>query len=102
IISMLRLAGESAADVVARTEVQGFELLRDAVDAGHGAVLVTGHLGNWEIGGAALAARGLPLDVVAQRQANPLFDRAVVRARERLGMRVIERSRATRQAPRSL
>lgn len=101
-MAMLRLAGESPERIIARTEIHGLEAMRAAVEAGRGAVLVTGHLGNWEIGGAALAARGLPLDVVAQRQANPLFDRAIVRARERLGMRVIERSQATRQAPRSL
>ncbi|HWV58363.1 MAG TPA: lysophospholipid acyltransferase family protein [Longimicrobiales bacterium] len=100
--AMLRLARTSREAIIASTEVIGFDALRAAVDAGRGAIVVTGHLGNWEIGGASLAARGIPMDVVAQRQANPLFDRMVVRARERLGMRVIERSRATKLALRSL
>ena len=37
-------------------------------------MLVTGHLGNWELGGAYVAARGIPIDAVARRMANPLFD----------------------------
>lgn len=101
-IAMLRLAALSPEEVRARTEIEGLDGLLAAVEAGQGAVMVTGHLGNWEIGGAALAVRGVPIDVVAQRQSNPLFDRLVVETRERLGMRVIPRGRATRQGLRSL
>jgi KDO2-lipid IV(A) lauroyltransferase len=101
-LAMLRLASLSPDEVLARTEVEGLERFQEAVSAGKGVVMVTGHLGNWEIGGAALAVRGVPIDVVAQRQSNPLFDRLVVETRERLGMRVIPRGRATRQGVRSL
>jgi KDO2-lipid IV(A) lauroyltransferase len=99
---MLRVSALSAEAVLARTEVEGLAELRAALDAGRGVVLVSGHLGNWEIGGAALAVRGVPIDVVAQRQSNPLFDRLVVETRERLGMRVIPRELGTRQGLRSL
>lgn len=101
-LAMLRLAASSPEEVRDRTEVAGLEELTAAVEAGRGVVLVTGHLGNWEIGGAALAVRGVPIDVIAQRQSNPLFDRLVVETRERLGMRVIPRGRATRDGVRSL
>lgn len=101
-MSLLRLYRLGPEDVVRATRVEGLESLRSAVEEGTGAVVVTGHFGNWEIGGAAVAARGVPLDVVVQRQANPLFDDLINRARERLGMRVIERGRATREALHSL
>lgn len=102
-LSLLRLYRLGAADVIRETRVaEGLEALRSAVEAGTGAVVVTGHFGNWEIGGAAVAARGIPLDVVVQRQANPLFDRLMNDARVRLGMRVIYRGRATKDALRSL
>lgn len=101
-LAMLRLAALSPAEVRARTEFEGLDRFLAAVEEGRGVVLVAGHLGNWEIGGAALAVRGVPVDVVAQRQSNPLFDRLVVETRERLGMRVIPRDRATRQGLRSL
>lgn len=102
-MSMLRLSRLTADDVRAVTQLdEGFEELRAAVEAGAGAIMVTGHFGNWEIGGAALAARGIPLDVVARRQANPLTDRLINAARERLGMRVIATGDATRGSLRSL
>jgi len=99
---LLRLSRLGRDEVIAATEVVGLEALRAAVESGAGAVLVTGHLGNWEIGGASVAARGVPLDVVAQRQANPHTDRLINRARERLGMTVIRRGGATKAALRSL
>lgn len=99
---LLRLSRLGREDVLAATEVEGLDAMRAAVEAGTGAVLVTGHLGNWEIGGASLAARGIPMDVVAQRQANPLFDRLINDARARLGMTVIRRGAATRESLRSL
>jgi Kdo2-lipid IVA lauroyltransferase/acyltransferase len=99
---MLRLL-DAGPDVIRRiTRVDGLDEVRAALAQGHGVVVATGHLGNWEIGGSALAVRGVPIDAVAQRQANPLFEELLQRGRERLGMRVIERSRASREALRSL
>ena len=86
-----RLARMTPAQILALSRVEGRELLADPVARGEGAILVTGHLGNWEVGGGALACRDLPLDVVARPQNNPLFDQALVRARRRLGMNVIFR-----------
>ncbi|MFP4624379.1 MAG: lysophospholipid acyltransferase family protein [Gemmatimonadota bacterium] len=99
---LLRLSRLGRDDVIAATDVHGLDRLRAAVEAGTGAVLMTGHFGNWEIGGASIAARGIPLDVVAQRQKNPLFDALITRAREQLGMTVIRKGGATKAALRSL
>lgn len=101
-VATLLLSNLDARDVVARTTVEGLEPVREAVEDGRGAVVVTGHLGNWEIGGAAVAARGIPVDAVAVGQANPLFDRDLVAARSRLGMNVVKKTRAPRGVLRSL
>lgn len=101
-IAMLRMAELTREHVLEHTRTEGFDAFRERVDAARGAVVVTGHIGNWEIGAATVAARGIPTDVVAQRQANPLFDRAVVEARERLGLHVIERRDAPKRVLRSL
>ncbi len=84
------------------TEVIGLDAFREAAEAGNGVVLVTGHLGNWEIGGAAFAVRGFPMDVVAKGMANRRFEEALNANRQRLGMRVVDMSRAHRVGPRSL
>lgn len=101
-ITMLRMAGLPSERIRERTELVGFAAVQEALARGRGVVVVTGHLGNWEIGGAALAARGVPVDAVAQVQRNPLFDRDLVAVRERLGMRVIPRSEAVRRGFRGL
>jgi Kdo2-lipid IVA lauroyltransferase/acyltransferase len=101
-VAMLRMSRLRPERVLERTEVAGLEALRAAVAQGRGVVAMTGHIGNWELAAAMLAVRGIAIDVVAQRQRNPYFDRSVNAARERLGMQVIERGRATREALRSL
>lgn len=101
-VATFRLAYESAERIRERTEVEGFDALRAAREAGRPCLLVTGHLGNWEVGGAALAARGLPVDGIALTQRNPLFDRELVRTRARLGMRIIPRGGAGGAVRRSL
>ena len=69
---------------------------------GKGIIFVTGHLGNWELAGAYVAARGVGVDAVARRMENPLFDAYLTRTRQRLGMSVVHDSDAVRRTPRSL
>jgi len=101
-VALLRMQAMSPAQVLDRTELVGLELVRLPLTEGRGVLILTGHLGNWEIGGAATAACGIPLDVVARRQKNPLFDAHLVRVREKLGMRVIDRRGATRHVLRAV
>ena len=80
----------------------GWEHVEEARAAGTGILFVAGHLGNWELGGSYMAARGVPLDAVARHMANPLFDGYLTRTRQRLGMRVVHDEQAVRQVPRSV
>lgn len=84
-------------EIRARTAMVGFEAVQEAVAEGKGAILVTGHFGNWEIGGASLAARGILMDAIAQRQQNPLLDAEVNRHRRRLDMTVVYRGGAIKK-----
>lgn len=101
-VTLLRLGRMDPEAIRSRTEVVGLEDVEEAMEAGRGAIVVTGHFGNWEVGGAAVASRGIPTDVVAVRQKNPLFDRDVVAVRQRLGMTVVEKREAPREVLRSL
>jgi KDO2-lipid IV(A) lauroyltransferase len=79
-----------------------WKLVEEARAAGTGILFVTGHLGNWELAGAYVAARGIPVDAVARHMANPLFDRYLTRTRERIGMRIVYDERAVAQVPRAI
>ena len=80
----------------------GFELIDEAAAAGKGVILITGHLGNWELAGAYVAARGIPLDVIVRTQANPLFDEYWNETRSALDMVVVRDYEAVRRTPRAL
>jgi len=102
-VSTFRVTSRGPEEVVARTTMVGFAAFQAAVAEGRGVILVTGHLGNWEIGGAAFSARGLPVDAVAKRMANRLFDADLEAWRRRVGVRLLlDLPDAPREALRSL
>jgi KDO2-lipid IV(A) lauroyltransferase len=79
-----------------------FALLERALAPGKGVILVSGHIGNWELAAAYMAARGVPIDAIARGMANPLADAYIRRTRERLGIRIMHDSEAVRRVPRAL
>lgn len=105
-----RVAAESAlfsrldgAGILEHMEgTDGIELFERQRAAGRGAIVLTGHLGNWELGGAATAASGHPIDVVVRLMGNPLFDGYLTRTRSRLGMTVVRDRDAVRHTARAL
>ncbi|MEX2526197.1 MAG: lysophospholipid acyltransferase family protein [Gemmatimonadota bacterium] len=101
-VALLRERAVGAGAVLERVQFQGLEMLIQAMSQGKGAILVTGHLGNWELAGSAVAMAGVPLDAVAMRQKNPLFHEEMTRSRGELGLRVILKSDATRPILRAL
>ena len=97
------LPGTSREEILARYErVEGWEYVEQAVAGGKGLVITTGHIGNWELGGAYVGARGLAFDAVVRGMGNPLFEAYVNRTRREIGMEVIHDRDAVRRTPRSL
>jgi KDO2-lipid IV(A) lauroyltransferase len=97
-----RMPDWSRDEVLGRVRFVDFEPVRQAAEGDDGVVVLTAHLGNWEVAGAGLAALGLPLDVVGKGMANQRFEADLFALRERLGMRVIEMSDAPKEVLRAL
>ena len=55
----------------------------------NGGILLSGHLGNWEIFARALCINHFPLSVIMKAQKNPYVNRAIVKWRNEVGMGVI-------------
>ncbi len=55
-------------------------------------ILVTGHFGNWELFGAALAHEGIPIGAVVARQTNKMVDKLINSIRKRCGIEIIYQS----------
>lgn len=66
---------------------EGLENLSEATRDGRGAIIVTGHLGCWEILAAALVERGFSLMALARPLAEPELDRLLNEHRLRMGVR---------------
>ena len=98
----IRLAQMQPEEIVRRTEIVGLEAFQDAAAAGKGAVMISGHLGNWEVAAASVAVRGVPMDVAAHLQKNPLFYRRMVERQDRLGLTVLVKNEAFRLVPQAL
>lgn len=80
----------------------GWDVVENALAGGKGVILVTGHLGNWELGASYTAARGLPLDAIVRGMANKQFDAYLNSTRTALGVTVVHDADAVRRTPRSL
>ena len=102
-MTTLRLSHLTPAEVVAsvRHEV-GRERFYEAYHEGKGLVLVGGHFGNWEVGAASVGSQGYPVDAIYQPQRNPLFNDSIVAARKRLGLHLIARREASKEAMQKL
>lgn len=69
---------------------------------GRGALVVTGHLGNWELAGAAAAGLGIPVSAVVKGQRNQRVDRHLAAVRRSLGVEPIAMRWAGRGVPTAL
>lgn len=65
----LHLPAASEAEIRQRSYINGLEHVQDGFEAGKGVILLTAHLGNWELMGAR-AALEFPLSVVARPTSN--------------------------------
>jgi KDO2-lipid IV(A) lauroyltransferase len=70
-----------------RVEVVGGERLAQIAREKRPAVLISGHIANWEVSLAAIMRAGLTCWVSYRPANNPYTDRRIVEGRERLGLR---------------
>ncbi len=71
---------------------EALEAFAQALSHKHGAILVTGHIGNWELLSAAVAAKFSPCGTFYKPSYDPAVDRLIVDSRERHGMKCIARN----------
>ncbi len=69
--------------------IDGYEHLTQARRAGRGVIVLSAHLGNWELGGITLGRLGFPVRVVAWSHPDPRVDRLFTVQRHRCGIETI-------------
>jgi KDO2-lipid IV(A) lauroyltransferase len=74
----------------ARTTIRNMEAVEAALEKGRGFVVLSGHLGNVELGMGMINALGYPTYGIYKGFTNPWFDRFIGRKRLRCGYRLVE------------
>jgi Kdo2-lipid IVA lauroyltransferase/acyltransferase len=99
LVDFFRMARKIDKNFVAKNvKVKNLEYLQQAMKRGKGAILLTGHIGNWELGGFVLSLLGYPSVAIAlphkERPVNDLFNRQ----REARGLTIVPTSQAIRRS----
>lgn len=89
-MDFMRSLSWSREKVLDRFSYQRADRLTDALSLGRGAILVTGHYGNWEAGSVLMKALGVPLTVVAMPEPDPTVNWLRHRVRGEVGADTVE------------
>jgi KDO2-lipid IV(A) lauroyltransferase len=93
----------SSDDIMDRVKIRGEEHLLNAMDNNKGAILISAHLGNWEIGLLYLVLYfNLPIVSVVKQLRNKLINRWIHRLRTRFGNKIIDKGGALPEMVRAL
>jgi KDO2-lipid IV(A) lauroyltransferase len=87
---------DAHAESLLHVDPASYDELRDVLARGHGCLLVTGHVGNFEVMGRWLAARGHEVIALAREAADPGTTALMVALRARNGIRVVTRRQSLR------
>lgn len=90
-IRFKRLTAEGVRKAVS---IQGLEHLEALRDSPKGAILLTAHYGNWELGGALIAAMGIPIHAVVRPVKSVALERIFAMFRHQRGLNIIPLDRA--------
>lgn len=84
--------GKLTAEEIGRTvTIYGLERFEKIVASGKGAILLTGHYGNWELLQVVAGIRGTPIHVLARDQRHPKLNEILMRQREAHGSVAVSR-----------
>ncbi len=103
VYEFLRVGGSSPDALRARVaRIEGMEHFLEAYREGHGVVVITGHIGCWELMPPHFVALGYRVAVVARRMKVDRLNDRLVAVRRSLGVETIDRDANARRVLRSL
>ena len=89
LIEMLQMYGGAAEEINALITSEGMEIVRAALQRGCGAMVLTAHLGNFDLLGMFAAHHGYPLTIISKKIKHDAVNQVWNTARERFGVNVL-------------
>lgn len=90
-VDAIRLKKYDAETMDRLVSAKGLEKIDQLLKNGKGLLMLTGHIGNWELLAAYMAFKGYPLHVIAAPLYDPRLDKLLIENRQHFGARVIAR-----------
>ncbi len=85
------------ADIIKKKIVfEGLEKLDRALELGKGCIILTGHFGNWELGGYLMAKLGYKLNIVALDHSDQRINEIFIQRRKKAGINIASIGNAKR------
>jgi len=98
LVDFFRFSKLDTQNIKKNIEIQNIHYIDDILSKGKGAIIVSAHLGNWELGGVVIALMGYPFWAVVLPHKYKKVDDFFKSQREIKGVRVIPLGRAARQS----
>ena len=89
VVEILRILHAPPGSIGELVKVENMEYALDAVKQGRGMLVMSGHIGNWELMGPACANIGYEMHAVVKHQRNRQIDEALDLARRRMGTKTL-------------
>jgi lauroyl/myristoyl acyltransferase len=89
LVDISRMPHLNPRELIDGVRVEGWEHVDAAFNVGKGVVFATGHIGNWDLAGAAFAARGKPVSAIVETLSPARWNERVQRTRMAAGVKAI-------------
>ena len=89
LVDFFRMPNLTIEDIRKRVEIQGIENIESVLKQDRGAVILTCHIGNWEMGGVVMAMLGYDMSAVALNHKHKKINDFFIKQREKKGLKVI-------------
>ncbi len=102
VVEFMRFPRMNPKQIKKYVHFEGIQHVESALAQGKGAIILTGHFGNWELLAASISATVAPLTPIVRKLRSPRLNALVSRYREKAGYATIDRDTGVRQALRCL
>jgi Kdo2-lipid IVA lauroyltransferase/acyltransferase len=89
LVDFFRMSNLSKEDIKKRVKFEGIENIDEVLKQGRGGIILTCHIGNWEMGGVAMAMLGYDISAVALNHKHKDINDFFIKQREEKGLKVI-------------
>ena len=90
LVDFFRFSGLTQEQIRNLVSIQNLHYLEEVKKNGRGGLIVTAHFGNWELGGAAMAAMGYKFSAVEMPRSQGRANRLLQRQRQKRGAELIQ------------